>query len=290
MTSRLRVGSALAIVLLFSSLGRADTYSVTRESGYDTIANSLLTNGTGPFGGQCASTSLMNSFLYLQSQYPGVYGTSLTTEGGTKTAIQSRNDLDTSIANPRLQGDVWNAKLNWVNTYAPGTTAFAAITNTAANSTQGKAYTQDRNAVTFGATGAQMWTWLTQQIKAGEDVELGMFDHMTTVMGYATSNTGNMYVEIIDPNNPLAAGGTAPNGSGNATKEGEWVLATVQNGNIKLSGFSVGSDYRNPYIYYMYAESVPEPSTLTMMSLAIVGGLMGWIRSVLRTQRVAIAA
>jgi hypothetical protein len=51
MIARLRVGAALVIVFLCSSVGRADSYNITRESAYDGIANNLLTDGTGPFGG-----------------------------------------------------------------------------------------------------------------------------------------------------------------------------------------------------------------------------------------------
>jgi hypothetical protein len=238
---------------------------------------------------------MINSFMFLQAQDPKLYDNSLTTEGGTKTPTQSRNDLDASIAMPRLQGNEWNAKLSWVNKYAPGTAIFSAITSTASNSDQGKAYTQDRAAVTLSATAAQMWTWLTQQIKAGEDVELGIFNHMTTVMGYAVDTTagrnfGAMYLEIIDPNAPRAGGGMGP-GLTSTAPEGEWVRATEVRGSIRLSGFSV-ADYRNPYVYCMFSESaVPEPSSLILVSLAVATGVVCRVVSVgLKSRRPLAAA
>ncbi len=290
MTPRIRVAGGLAIVLLLSSAGRADVYTIDRESGYDNIVNGLLTNGTGKFGGQCASTSMTNSFLYLQEMYPKIYGTKLTTENGAVTPTQARDDLDASVGGVHRAGNYWNAKVAWVNKYASGTTTFSAITMTGAKTPQGKSYKEDRDAVKFDATPQQMWTWLTQQIKAGEDVELGIFDHMTTVMGYAIDTTNDkMYLEIIDPNAPRAGGGVGP-GTTSKAKEGEWVSATFTRDGIMLGGFSV-KDYEKPYIYYMFAESpIPEPSTLTLMTVAALTGIVGWVSSAATRRRSTAAA
>ncbi len=256
------------------------TFNVTSETAYDDIG--VLTSGEGPAGAQCASTSMINSFMFLAAEYPNAYGNNaLTTEGGTTTPTGARNDLDASIAKAVFQGDVWNAKLNWVNKYAPGTTTFSAITSSRATTKQGLAYTNDRGAVQFGATGAAMWTWLMEQINAGEDVELGLYNHMTTVMGFATGSDGSMYLQIIDPNNPTPGGiGQGPGASGNGPV-GEWVKVTEDSGSLKLSGFSF-ADYKIPYVYAMFAESpaaVPEPATITILGIgAICLGVFCWRR------------
>jgi len=63
----------------------------------------------------------------------------------------------------------------------------------------------------------------------------------------------------------------------NAPTEGEWVNATERSGSLRLSGFSV-MDYRNPNVYYMFAESpVPEPSTLAMAIVLGLTGVVGWV-------------
>lgn len=277
---RLLLVSVLAMLLGVQTQTRGGpmTYKVTSETTYDDLG--VLTSGEGPAGGQCASTSMINSFLFLEAEYPNVYGNNaLTTEGGTTTPTGARNDLDASIAKAVFQGDVWNAKLNWVNKYAPGTTTFSAITSSRAASKHGLAYTNDRGAVQFGATGAAMWTWLTEQINAGEDVELGLYNHMTTLMGYAIGSDGSMYLQIIDPNSPTPGGiGQGPGASGNGPV-GEWVKVTEDSGSLKLSGFSF-ADYKIPYVYAMFAESaVPEPATRTMLGIgAICLGILCWQR------------
>ncbi len=284
---RLLLAGVSAMLLGVQTQTRAApiTYNVMSESTYDDIG--VLTSGEGPAGAQCASTSMINSFMFLAAEYPNVYGNNaLTTEGGTTTPTGARNDLDASIANAAFQGDVWNAKLNWVNRYAPGSTTFSAITSTRATSKSGMAYTNDRGAVQFSATGADMWTWLMQEINAGEDVELGLYNHMTTLMGYAIGSDGSMYLQIIDPNSPTPGGnGQGPGASGNGPV-GEWVTATEDSGDLKLSGFSF-MDYKGPYVYALFAESpaVPEPATITMLgSGAICLGVFCWRR---RKQTVA---
>jgi hypothetical protein len=296
MSSRLRVIASLAIVVLFSAVARAD-FTYTESASYAPVASLLLTNSSNTNNqGQCASTSMMNSFLYLQNTYPSTYtnsggSASLTMNTTSGTAlINQRNMLDSNIVNgPQggLQGDTWNAKVNWVaSTAGSGSTSLVGITNTAMNSSQGTGYTQlsGSDHMTFGASGTDIWNFLTQQIKEGEDVEIGMYDHMVTLMGISTSGA-NMYAEIIDPNYPTGTGtgagpGSGPGGNGPV---GEWVNATygTNGGLVHLSGFAIGgTGYNTPDIYYAFAESpAPEPSTIALLVVGAgcLGGL-AWRR------------
>lgn len=273
---------SLGFTLLLSSRAIADTYTMASETDYDDIA--LVTNTSVNNRGLCASTSIINSFSYLEAAYPSVYNTlanpySLTQGVSNQDSADLatvRNNFDATIAAPRLQGNVYNAKISWVNMYAPGTTTIAAVTNQSATSAQGSVYPANsaNSNVQYNQTGAQMWTWLVGQLQAGEDVELGMYNHMTTVMGYAIDNqTGGMYLEIIDPNSPNPGGnGQGPGANGNGAA-GEWVNATYNmSGMLTLSGFSV-ADYTNPNVYYMFAESpVPEPAMVVSIgSLSVIG-------------------
>jgi hypothetical protein len=60
---RLLLVGVLAMLLGVQTLTRAGTvtYNVTSETTYDDIG--VLTSGEGPAGAQCASTSMINSFL-----------------------------------------------------------------------------------------------------------------------------------------------------------------------------------------------------------------------------------
>ena len=218
MSVRRHILGSFAILLVCSSIGRADEFvaTYTESAAYaPLIANkSLLENASGDDGnGECAATSMINSFMFLQQQYPSIYGTSagtpnaLTTMGGMVDSTSARNALHNSIASPALQGNVLTAKQNWINTYAPGTTSIVGISSfsppgTLDGGTAAQGYSSSAG-MTFGASGSNILAFLTQQIKEGEDVEIGLFAHMMTLVGVGTDTTTNMpAIEYIDPNAP----------------------------------------------------------------------------------------
>jgi hypothetical protein len=277
MTLKLRFAAFLVVAMSWGSVARAD-FSYSESSAYNAIASMLLTNTSNTSDqGECAATSLMNSFQYLQNIAPGTYGTNLTQGSGTAAAASARDTLDMSITGSRLQGDVWNAKLNWfTNNGGTNGTTFEGITQQSSTSSQGAGYTVGRGNMTFGASGTDIWNFLTDQINKGQDVEIGMFDHMVTLMGLKLSGT-NMYAQIIDPNYPTP-GGTGAGGMSNSAA-GEWVNASYDStGLVRLSGFSIGgTGYNNPLIYYAFAESpvsVAEPAAIALLGMTPVGGLL----------------
>ncbi len=282
MTAKLRLAASLAILLAFCPLARAQTTTLTESGAYSAIASLLISNSTNTNNqGQCASTSLINSFQYLQNTYPSVYGTSgsLTMGNGTANAVNARNQLDANIISGGSggdQGDTWNAKLNWFNTHGgTANTTFAGVT---VNSSSQADYSVGLGNMAFNQSGTQVWNFLVQQIKQGEDVEVGMYDHMVTLMGLQTTGgSANLPLEaeIIDPNY-LSPSGSGANNMPNGPV-GEWVNAAYSTyfGLVQLSGFSIGgTGYTNPYIYYAFAESpnsVPEPATLALLGGGGVG-------------------
>jgi hypothetical protein len=288
---RFRIATALAVVLISATFARAQTTIVSESAAYNALATSpsgslLISNSTNTNDqGQCASTSLINSFQYLQNIAPGNYGTNLTGGAGTANAINSRNQLDTAIVSGGSggdQGDTWNAKLNWFNSHGgSASTTFAGVTSQ--SSTQAD-YRVGLGNMAFQQSGTQIWNFLIQQLNEGEDVEIGMFDHMVTLIGAKTTggsaNTPSL-AEIIDPNFP-SPGGTGQGGMANGAA-GEWVTATYDSsffGLVKLGGFSIGgTGYSNPYIYYAFAESpaaVPEPAAIALLGICCAG-LLGCV-------------
>ncbi len=274
--------------------GAGQTTIVSESAAYNALATSpsgslLISNSTNTSNqGQCALTSLINSFQYLQQIAPGNYpNNNLTGGAGTANAITSRNQLDGNIISGGSggdQGDTWNAKLNWFNTHG-GTagTTFAGVT---ANSRTDADYSVGLGNMAFQQSGTQIWNFLIQQLNEGEDVEIGMFDHMVTLMGARTTGgSANLpsLAEIIDPNF-TSPGGTGQGGMSNGPA-GEWVTASYSTyfGLVQLGGFSIGgTGYSNPYIYYAFAESpaaVPEPAAIAMLGICFaVLPYYGWRR------------
>jgi hypothetical protein len=282
MSAKLRSAAFLAIVLASCTVAQAQGVTIISESAaYNALATSpsgslLISNSTNTANqGQCASTSMINSFQYLQQMYPGTYGSMALTGGaGTANAVNSRNQLDTAITSGGSggdQGDTWNAKVNWFNTH--GGTANSIIMGVTANSSTDADYNPALSGgMMFNQSGTQIWNFLVQQIQQGEDVEIGMYDHMVTLIGVkttgGTANTPSA-AEIIDPNY-TSPGGTGVQGMANGAA-GEWISAAYSTyfGLVQLSGFSIGgTGYNSPYIYYAFAESpknVPEPATIALL-------------------------
>ena len=108
-----------------------------------------------------------------------------------------------------------------------------------ANSSTDADYSVGLGNMAFQQSGTQIWNFLVQQLKEGEDVEVGMFDHMVTLMGVQTTggsaNTPAL-AEIIDPNF-VSPGGTGQGGMSNGPA-GEWVTASYSTyfGLVQLSG------------------------------------------------------
>src|SRR5882724_6340564 len=118
-------GLALAIVLL-GSTGRV------ARAGTETFGNFGEQPNTCPTipHGVCAAAAAINSFIFLENQYPGKYGNMLTPGvQGQKPNQTDPNDLAlfgnlfySGPSNDDLAG--WNnyadTKANWFNTHAPG--------------------------------------------------------------------------------------------------------------------------------------------------------------------------
>jgi hypothetical protein len=172
--------------------------------------------------------------------------------------------MNTDINNGTTEGNWVNGKMNYINTYAPGTTIFAGMDSD--NTVNRPAW--DLNA-------SPTVNFLLQELRAGEDVELGIdpssgIGHVLTLTGLTWNDADNngafnagdtLTLNIIDPANPLV---NTP--------------LTLNPGNTMTIS---GGPYNNYLLTGALAESVPEPASLGLM---ILGGLLGIRRLFWRKQ------
>ncbi len=308
MIAKTRLIAALAIVLGYTSLARAQT-TVSESGTYQSLitSGSILSNGSDGNGvGECAATSIYNSFQFLQASNSGVYnGTELLTGSQSSSGTATRDDLHGLIQSQSgalspsstargLQGDVYAAKQAWVNMYAPGTTTFAGISTIAASDATmfGHYSASTTGGMTFGANATSMSEFLEQQIAAGEDVEIGLYQHMMTLVG-VTVNSSSIAtsIEYIDPNNA------------SQIDMSSLMVDGFDELTINIPSSMYGPPIRsrtNPVtysdtseIYYAFAESAPEPRAAVGISgLVAIGGVF-WGRrrkaSFLKRWRTAMA-
>jgi len=148
-------------------------------------------------GGVCFAASAINSFIYLENQFPGIYGNSLTPNiAGAKPNQTDMTDATTlSNTSGPITDDTagWNlflqTKTNWVNTKAPGTTV---ITSEYAGSPNNNAI-PDIN-------------FLLQEIQDHEDVEMfisgGGIAHAIDLVSIGCTVQNGCTMQYQDPNFP----------------------------------------------------------------------------------------
>ena len=255
----------VCLVLALATSASAVEISVTKDYAlYGHIWNTDDGTSTGSPVGWCASTAVMNSFIYLENKYPWLYDTMLS--GGDPVA--ARNALN-AMMGTCTAAEVWEGKLEFLDTYAPGTTIVGAMVPW---DTTGWS-----NASSL-LSGPPTWDVMWQELEACEDVELAIYSydndyaHMLTLTsmhlddldGDGTWDPGQetASIDYLDPNNPTGL-----------------FEATVSyvDGVIAFEWHNGG--YNTPddvWIGVAYWESpVPEPATILLLGL---GGVALFVR------------
>lgn len=209
------------LVLLFTEMSlRAEVVFYTEpEAEFGSLNQSSVgSNGSGGVNNYCAPTATMNSFQYLQNEYPNIYGKDASgnpvLEGGQGSWLNAAQLLASSTfmntdPNGGTSEDGWvNGKLDYIETYAPGTTSFAGMDG---DSTLARP-SWDQNAY-------PTLNFLIDQLKSGEDIELGLDQslltskggHVVTLQGIVWNDVNNngvfdigdtLTLQVIDPANP----------------------------------------------------------------------------------------
>jgi hypothetical protein len=221
--------------------------------------------------GACGAVSSINSFTYLQRQYPDVYDNLLLPnyDALTNTADEDAQDFgfdgwQVGMNPPRLgyydpmrphnddfTDSFLQTKKDWINDRAPGTTVFNSWFDGSTDNNR-KPTIQD----------------LATEIAHGEDVEFFVrgdnFYHVMTLTGVMCDMAMNCSIKYQDPNDPAQ---DAPN----QTMAKIYMAAiTDMNGMLTFTGVP-GSQFAGMVtITAAFAESpIPEPATIVLLSIVL---------------------
>jgi hypothetical protein len=132
--------------------------------------NNYTAPGATQAGGFCGATAIANSLSFLQNKYPSIYGNTLvpTTPADARAAMVGMETLVANKTGPVSNATIWNSKLSYINSVAPGTTTFAMMLSP--NNPIG-AFNKPASATV--TSGVPTTAFLLQQLQEGEDVEIG---------------------------------------------------------------------------------------------------------------------
>jgi hypothetical protein len=216
----------------------------------------------------CAPTATMNSFTFLSNAYPSVYGNALL--GGTADWLSAAQLLagpgfmNTNRNTGTTEANWINGKVNYINTYAPGTTYFEGMDHV--------------------ATGGQPWVqpayptaaFLLRMLQQGQDVEIGLtgtseIGHVMTLSSiHWTDANDNL---LLDPGESLTIDGYDPAGDGTNAAPFNYALSLDANNALVFNG----GPYNGYVLDAALAESVPEPGTVTLLVMG--AGMLGVFRA-----------
>lgn len=237
-------------------------------------------------GGVCAAAAMVNSFEYLRVRFPALY---------SNLIPDSDNDQDIDLTDLRAARDslavgtwgdsnqykgiyartggledLWNAKLDWFNYYAPNTTIFEGEVKSPIEKFE-LTGALDGSRI---ASMAPSFSFLVESIKAKQDIEIafndptggGGINHAVTLTGitYDPDNANVRSIYYLDSNDPTA---NVPKKADLSLVDG--ALRFTLNGNTQQ-------------IYLAFAESpnlAPEPSSVSLVALAGLGAALCGRRS-----------
>jgi hypothetical protein len=212
----------------------------------------------------------MNSFYWLQNAYPAIFGNDANgfpvLQGGQPNwmlaaGLLATNYMNTDKNNGTTIANWIGGKVSYLNVYSPVTITFAGMDSLSAAA----------NRLPWDTNANPTVNFLYQELKAGEDVELGIYPednigHALTLTGLTWDdwnsngtfdNHDTLTLNTIDPANPLVT-----------------TFLSLNPGNpMTISG----GPYNNYVLEVALAESVPEPTTASLLLLG-AGALLGGLR------------
>jgi hypothetical protein len=232
---------------------------------YGKVWNTSDGTPTGNPVGWCAPTATINSFIYLENKYPSIYD-GLLTPGTDLEARNALRDYMGGCAQGATPQQWWEGKVKYIEDYAPGTTVFEGMVYW-----DPMGWYRQEDLV----WGYPTWDFMWEQLSKCQDVEIGIYPlyeeegHALTLTSMHFDDTnGNLQwdpmletaaIDYLDPNNPTQV---------------FWAnvgLNTVEN-RLQFMWYNGGyNPQQTVYIGLAFAESVPEPAAIILLSLS---GLM----------------
>jgi len=286
------VCACVAVMVLAVSQAQGLLYSIDKDPNHTLYGN--LNQNNIPNGGQymCGPTAAVNSFMYLQRQYPGYFNSSLIGDANCDGTPDTYQDM-IATAQTLAGANYMNTKVNlagagstgtWDDMFIYGKYAYmeAMLPNKTVygaelSSTWGwgvgvrpadeippilkPAWVQDNTTPT--------WNFLWDQLSSCEDVEIlitwseegGDQGHYLTVKSFLWNDAnGNM---VIDPAENATIDYIDP-ATGAVGVSGIWQFAPGGVLDVAYGG-------NQCQVTMIMSESVPEPATAVLL---LVGGLM----------------
>jgi hypothetical protein len=268
----------LAVCVQIVSVANADPINESIDASKLGVTPNFACGGHGA----CGAVAALNSFKFLEKQYPSIYDNKLTPNDN---ATANTDQMDAQKfgfdgwqvgSNPMRMGyynrtggaelDFLNTKKDWINDYAPGTTVFNSWWATPAGHPEW-ASPDHANKPTVAD--------LAAELHDKEDVEFFVqgdnFYHVMTLTGISCDMAMNCTIKWQDPNDPAQM---APNQT--MAKEYSAPI-TITDGMIMFGGVLGAAG--NVTMTAAFAESpnptlIPEPATVRLLALGAFGLLI----------------
>ena len=259
--SRLLMVAVLIGIFMISTQAWGTIWSVDKECAeFGHIDQNTLDRFEGDWLGNvaCAPTATMNSFIYLQNHYPGIYDNLLVPLGPGQDIIRAR-ELALQWMNTTPQGTTiydwaWGKYL-YLENYAPGKTVYHGQTTY-------NGWTVGRPRPGWMQPVMPQWDFLFGELYQCQDVEIGIqwgsdIGHALTLCCMTWDDELNVgTIKYIDPDDGVCHDPVPLNFDPDTGK-----LQMVYNGNTS-------------WIDVALAESVPEPSSILILGSGFVGILI----------------
>jgi len=274
-TSHISVVSFCVLVTMLALTPAGMAAPVTYSNPADLYGT--VVNTSCGIGGICAAAEAINSFIFLNNFYSGIYNSTGITVGNHATPAQaavefgvgtgaggdicgyySRFGAAPCAPNNGVNQNYVDTKSTWVNKYAPNTTTVSQQTN--------------------GNQGFNLLTmFIGPELQAHEDVELFIYqadaNGNPTTSGHVIAPTSITY-DPTNPNGAISLTYQDPNFPTNS-----YTATASVNGAGYLSFFDAPTFGANAVVTAAFAESplaalIPEPGTWTLIMAPMTGLLI----------------
>lgn len=266
MDRKLRLAGGMAVALLVGNsvyVAQAVVKDVQLDQtkfGHVDQANVPMPPGGGG-ANSCVPTACANSFQYLQTVFPAVYGTSIVPTTATAAAIDLGSNYQGTSSDSGTSGDNWiDGKKNYLEAKAPGKTVY------------GGQYADYGGTNAFVEKVHPTLAFLYDALVAGADIEIGVIPSVPNEIGHALTLT-SVHWDDANNNNIFDLGDSGTIDGIDPAGGVSFVREIFPHG----AGQAIGTNYYNfedaledsTLVLAVTETAVPEPATLAMLVLGM---------------------